>query len=161
MIVARRLVLLGSAVLLTGSLAACGSDTTAESTPTPTPTSSAVTTPTPSPSGTGASATCAALDNARLALADVKDVNILQEGTNAFKSSVSTFEQQLEQVLEAARSDFATEADAVKQAKASFDSAVQELGDSPSVSSVQGVASALRDLTSSFGTLTDAMDDAC
>ena len=167
--VTRRVLVIGSAFVLAGSLAACGSDTpTAQTTPTPTTsapaTPSAVGTPSAgeaTPGATGTAATCAALDQARLSLADVGDVNILQEGTNAFKAKVDVFEEDLDAVLEAAKSDFADEADAVRQARATLDSAAQQLGASPSVDGVAGVRTALSGLTTSFNQLVSAMDDAC
>lgn len=162
----RRLLILGSAVLLAGSLSACGSETpTAQSTPTVTPSAPSPTTSAPAtPSGSTATGTldvCAAADQARLALADVRDVSIIREGVDAFKAKVATFQTEVDAAVEAAKSDFATEAQAARSSMDALGSAVEQLGASPSAGSLTAAGAALTSAISSVTQLVQAMDDAC
>lgn len=165
----RRLLILGSAALLAGSLAGCSSDTpTAQTTPTPTrtlttplPTLTVTATPTPAGSASGTLDTCAAADQAKLSLSDVKDVNIRKEGTAAFKAKVATLKTDVDAAVAAAKVDFAPQGEAVQEAMATLDTAVAQLGSSPSAESVKAVGTALDGVTTSVTALTSAMDDAC
>jgi hypothetical protein len=158
----RRLLALGSAALLAGSLSACGTDAPTAQTPnTATPATSAPATPGGTASPTGTLDTCAAADQARLALADVGDVNIIREGVDAFKAKVATFQSDVDATIEAARADFATEAQAARTSMDALDAAVKELGASPSATSLKNAGTALTNATSSVTQLVRAIDDAC
>lgn len=163
--VTRRLLLVCSAFVLAGSLAACGSDTpTAQSTPTPTPTTPSPTTSapaTPSDRATGTPDTCAAADQARLALADVRDVSIIREGVDTFKAKVATFQSEVDTTIEVAKAEFATEAQAARSSMDALNAAVSQLGASPSASTLTAAGTALANATSSVSALVRAMDDAC
>ena len=148
-----RLVLVGAAGLLAvAGLSGC-SQGTEETTSSSTPTASA------SAAATGD--VCAQADSVRASLSALVGTSILQEGTTTLKDRFATFESEVQGLLAAAQSQFATETDAVRTSVATLKGALAGLAESPSVAEAAAIKPALDSVKSSTEALLAAVQGAC
>lgn len=149
----RRLALVGAAGLLAvAGLSGC-SQGTEETTSSSTPTASA------SAAATGD--VCAQADSVRASLSALVGTSILQEGTTTLKDRFATFESEVQGLLAAAQSQFATETDAVRTSVATLKGALAGLAESPSVAEAAAIKPALDSVKSSTEALLAAVQGAC
>ena len=149
-----RLVLVGAAGLLAvAGLSGCsqGSEETAA------PSSST----TASASATATGDVCAQADSVRASLSALVGTSILQEGTTTLKDRFATFESEVQGLLAAAQSQFATETDAVRTSVATLKGALAGLAESPSVAEAAAIKPALDSVKSSTEALLTAVQNAC
>jgi hypothetical protein len=147
-----------AAALLTLGLAGCSSDPAGS---TDSATAPAATSQAASPAGSGSAQLCGDVDAAQASLQALTGTDILNEGTSALKENFADFEASVQTLLDSARSDFASESDAVKAAVDSLKTAIGELSASPSVADAAAVVAALKPVQESVTTLLTAVKDAC
>lgn len=156
MTLTRRLTTLMGAAVLVAALGACSSDTTSGSTG---PTAAASLTP--STGSTGSTQVCTAADAARASLQELASMRVLAEGTDAVKAQVAVVKTDVAAVVDAARADFAPQAEALQQAMDSLEASVKDLGASPSASAVVGVGAAVVPVTTALNQLRSELSDRC
>jgi hypothetical protein len=145
------------AVILAGTLslllAACGSSGGSS-------TESASTAPV-APSASATSALCTDLDAAQSAFDELAGTEVVKEGTNTLKTRFAAFQSAVQALGASARTEFATEVQAMDSAVAGLKTAIDQLTDSPSLADAKAVATALGPVRDSFTALSTAVRSAC
>ena len=135
----RTLALLAAAVLLASvSLAGCGGED-APSTP----------------------AVCSSVDDLHSSVEDLKNVDLTKGALATLQDKLATVASDLKTVQTDAKSEYATEVDAVDQATASVGSSLKAAAASPSATTVAAVGAAVQALWTSLTTLHEAIKSTC
>ncbi|MGB8021629.1 MAG: hypothetical protein WCF04_10410 [Candidatus Nanopelagicales bacterium] len=148
-VITSRLALIGAAALIcVPVLGGCSSssDSTAES---------------PTPSDTASAAYCASVDTVRASLDALVSTNVIKDGTATLKSRFEAFQADVKSLTDSARANFTSESAAVDASVATLKDEMAGLKDSPSVTQVAAIASALKSVSASTQALLDAVRAAC
>jgi hypothetical protein len=139
----------GAVAVVVATLCACSSDSGARSSAA----TSSATSSTPD--------VCASADQFRASLADLKDVNVVQQGTDALTATWTTVEQDWTKLADDARATHADQVDRVQADADAVRSAVETAQDDTSAGTLSGAAAAVGVFLTDADTLLDQVGSTC
>lgn len=104
---------------------------------------------------------CDQLDATRSAWEDLRDTNVIADGTDAFKERFDAFATEVQKLADAARDEFGGDVDTVEASVQQMRDALASLGDLDVAAAADQIGPALDALTSSTDTLLSDVTNAC
>jgi hypothetical protein len=135
----------GAVAVVVATLCACSSDSGTQS--------SAATSSTPD--------VCASADEFRSSLTDLKDVDVVQQGTDALTATWTTVEENWTKLADDARATHADQVDRVQADADAVRSAVETAQDDTSAGTLSGAAAAVGVFLTDADTLLDQVGSTC
>jgi len=127
------------------SLAACGSSSSSSSTSASSPSTAATTTAASGSStpGTASAAVCAARDDLQTSIADLKDVNIVANGTTSLQAAITKVKDNLTSLKSAAGDELQPQVTALQDALTGLQSALTDVSSGGMAAVVTAAAKAV------------------
>lgn len=160
----RRALVACAALLCLGALGGCSpasSATTSTATSPSDSTAPASSAPASATTASGASDVCAQRATVKADLDALTGTQVLNEGTDALRSRYETLVTNSQQLLEAAKVEYAAEVTAAQASLDALNAAVADLTASPSLAQASAIAPRLAEVKASMQSLLDAIQSAC
>ena len=104
---------------------------------------------------------CDQLDDTRNAYTELRDTNILQDGTDTLSERFDTFEEDVDSLIDAAGDEFSDESAAVEASLTQVSAAIESASNLDLGTAASQIGPALDSLSASTQELLDAVSSAC
>jgi hypothetical protein len=104
---------------------------------------------------------CSSADDLRSSISDLGDVQVVEDGTEEVRQTVSEVGDDVARLADEARDEFSDQVSAVEAAVGDLGSALNSLGSAPSAAALGEVRTAVRTLVEDAGVLLDDVSSSC
>jgi hypothetical protein len=104
---------------------------------------------------------CSSADDLRSSISDLGDVQVVEDGTEEVRQTVSEVGDDVARLADEARDEFSDQVSAVEAAVGDLGSALDSLGSAPSAAALGEVRTAVRTLVEDAGVLLDDVSSSC
>jgi hypothetical protein len=104
---------------------------------------------------------CSSADDLRSSISDLGDVQVVEDGTEEVRQTVSEVGDDVTRLADEARDEFSDQVSDVEAAVGDLGSALDSLGSAPSAAALGDVRTAVRTLVEDAGVLLDDVSSSC